>query len=94
MSKFFLFVIYFFQILEKKYVIRAPNRKTKKTYFIKNIDKFIIITIYQTNNKEFILKNGYFVFFKEVKGINELNEEKPKKIINVYGNSFSIEDDN
>ena len=33
-------------------------------------------------------------FFKELEWINELNYEKPKKIINVYGNSFSIEDDN
>ena len=85
---------FIFSDFGKKHVITDPNGKPKKTYFIKNIDKSGIITVDQTNREEFTLKNENFVIFKEVEGINELNDGKPKKIINVSGNSFSIEDDN
>ena len=56
-----------------------PNGKPKKTHFIKNTDKSGIIAVDQRNRKEFTLKNGYFVIFKDVERINELNDGKQKK---------------
>ena len=73
-----------------EHIISDPTGKEKNIYFIKNIDKSGIITIDNTNRETFTLKKGNYIRFKEVVGINELNDGKPRQIINVSKNSFSI----
>ena len=73
-----------------KHVITDPYGKEKKIYFIKNINKSGIITIDQRNGENFNLSTGKFVIFKEVEGINELNDRKPRKIKFISKNTFSL----
>lgn len=82
---------FIFSKFGEKHLINNYSGKDKKIYFIKNIDKNGIITIYQTNREQFTLKTGNFVKFKEIEGINELNDEKPRKIKYISKNSFMIE---
>ena len=63
-----------------RHIITDPSGKERQIYFIKNIDESGIITIDQRNGENFNLSNGDFVKFKEVVGINELNDGKPRKI--------------
>ena len=64
-----------------------------KTYLIKNISKkgefFIDKTI---SNKNFNIAKGNYVNFREIKGINELNNGKPRQIIKSTPISFFISD--
>lgn len=83
---------FIFSDFGKKHIITDQTGKEKKTYFIKSIDNSGIITIDQTNRDEFTLRTGNFVKFKEVEGIKELNDGKPRKIRYISKNSFSIED--
>ena len=83
---------FIFSDFGEKHLINDYTGKEKKIYFIKNIDKNGIITIDQTNREEFTLKTGNFVKFKEIEGINELNDEKPRKIKFISKNSFMLED--
>lgn len=82
---------FIFSDFGKKHIITDPTGKEKKTYFIKSIDKSGIITIDESNRDEFTLSTGNFVKFKEVKGIEELNDGKPRKITFLSRNSFSID---
>ena len=83
---------FIFSDFGEKHLINDYTGKEKKIYSIKNIDKNGIITIDQTNREEFTLKTGNFVKFKEIEGINELNDEKPRKIKFISKNSFMLED--
>ena len=74
------------------HIIKDPSGLERSIYFIKNIDKNGIITIDQRNRDIFNLTSGKLVKFKEVDGIPELNDEKPRKIKVISSNSFSIED--
>ena len=76
----------------EKHLITDPTGKDKKTYFIKNIEKSGKIIIDQTNREELQLRTGNYVRFKEVEGINELNDGKPRKIRYISKDCFSIED--
>jgi ubiquitin-activating enzyme E1 len=83
---------FIFSDFGKRHIITDPTGKEKKMYFIKSIDKSGIITIDQSNRDKLALKTGDFVKFKEVEGIDELNDGKPRKIRYISENSFSIED--
>ena len=83
---------FIFSDFGKKHIITDPTGNEKKIFFIKSIDKNGIITIDQTNNEEFNLRTGSFVKFKEVDGIEELNDGNPRKIHFISKNSFNIED--
>lgn len=76
----------------EKHIITDPYGKEKKIYFIKNIDKSGIITIDQRNGEKMDLSNGSFVKFKEVEGINEMNDGKPRKIKVISKKEFKLED--
>jgi len=82
---------FIFSDFGKKHIITDLTGKDKKTYFIKNIDKSGIFTIDQANRDEFTLSSGNFVQFKEVQGIEELNDGKPRKIKYISKNTFTIE---
>ena len=64
-----------------------------KTYLIKDISKngefFIDKTI---SNKNFNIAKGNYVNFREIKGINELNNGKLRQIIKSTQISFFISD--
>ncbi len=75
-----------------KHIITDPNGKERQLYFIKNIDQSGVITIDQRNGEKFSLSNDSFVKFKEVNGINELNDGKPRKIKYISKKSFKLEE--
>jgi len=74
------------------HIITDPNGKERQLYFIKNIEKSGIITIDQRNGENFSLSDDSFVKFKEVIGINELNDGKPRKIKFISKKSFKLEE--
>ena len=73
--------------------ITDKDREEKKTYLIKNISKngefFIDKTI---SNENFKIAKGNYVNFREIKGINELNNGKPRQIIKSTPIYFFISD--
>ena len=75
-----------------KHIITDPNGKERQLYFIKNIDQSGVITIDQRNGENFNLSNDSFVNFKEIDGINELNDGKPRKIKFISKKSFKLEE--
>ncbi len=83
---------YIFTDFGEKHLIIDPSGTQRKLYFIKNIDKSGIITIDQRNGEDFNLSNGSYVKFKEIEGINELNDEKPRKIKYLSKNSFKLDE--
>ena len=83
---------YIFSDFGDEHIIIDPSGKERKVYFIKNIDKSGLITIDQRNGENFELSKGELVKFKEIEGIEELNDGKPRKIKFNSINSFSIED--
>ena len=74
------------------HIITDPSGKEKKIYYIENIDKSGIINIDQRNRDVFSLSTGNFVKFREVEGINELNDGNPRKIKFISKKAFSLED--
>ena len=83
---------FIFSDFGKKHIITDSNGKERKSYFIKNVDKSGIFTIDQTNRDSFTLSTGNFVIFKEIQGIEDLNDGKPRKVNYISKNSFSIDD--
>ena len=75
------------------HIIKDKNGEERKKYFIQNINKNGDIFIDRSiNNKSFNINKGNYIIFKDVKGINELNDGKPRKIIKSTPISFNIED--
>jgi len=76
-----------------EHTISDKDGEEIKTYLIKNISKkgefFIDKTI---SNKNFNIAKGNYVNFREIKGINELNDGKPRQIIKSTPISFFISD--
>ena len=70
------------------HIINDMNGEKNLTYKIFNID------INQNNYEIFNLKKDDYVIFKEVKGLEELNDGIPRKIIKSSQNSFEIEKTN
>lgn len=75
-----------------RHIITDPSGKERNIFFIKNIDKSGVITIDQRNGENFSLSNSNYVKFKEVEGINELNDGKPRKIKIISKNAFTLEE--
>ena len=72
------------------HIIKDKNGEERKKYFIQNINKNGDIFIDRSiNNKNFNLNKGNYIIFNEVKGINELNDGKPRKIIKSTPISFN-----
>ena len=84
---------FIFDDFGKEYIITSPSSTDKKSYFIKSITKDGIIKIdNELERNNFSLKKGSYIIFKEVGGINELNDLHPRKIKYVLNNSFSIDE--
>ena len=66
---------FIFDDFGKEHIITSPSSTDKKSYFIKSITKDGIIKIdNELERNNFSLKKGSYIIFKEVGGINELND--------------------
>lgn len=84
---------FIFSDFGKKHIIYDKNGRKCKTYYCKNIEKgqkgFVSV---DTSLEYFDLFNGDYVIFKNVKGMEEINNTKPIKIFETTKNSFCIGD--
>ena len=80
-----------------KHCIYNENGKDNLVYNLSNIiqnnDKYEIY-IDLPVEQSFDLNDGSYVIFKNIKGLEELNSEKPKKITKLSNNLFTIENNN
>lgn len=85
---------YLFNDFGENFVINDINGEKTLNYHIFNIEekenKYLVYLDLQ-KNEIFDLKEGEFIIFKEVKGLEFLNDNIPKKISKVTNNSFEIE---
>ena len=76
------------------HIINNINGEENLKYNIYHIDKnenFYEIFLDLRDDNSFTLKDGDYVIFKEIKGLEELNDGVPRKIISYTNNSFTIE---
>ena len=75
------------------HIVTDKNGEEVKSYIIKTITNkgefFIDKTV---DNKNFNINKGNYVVFREVEGLNELNDEKPRLLTKVTPISFCISD--
>ena len=86
---------FIFDDFGKNHSVNNWNGNSPNSYFIKNIsnEKECLITIDDTNDSQ-LPNEGDFLFFKEIEGMEELNDGKPRKIKYLKTkNSFTIEED-
>ena len=77
-----------------KHTVKNINGEKNLKYNIHHIDKkesIYEIFLELRGDDSFSLKNGDYVIFKDVKGLEELNDDIPKKIISFTHDSFTIE---
>ena len=75
------------------HIIKDKNGEQSKKYFIQKISKNGEIFIDRSiNNNNFNIKNGKYVIFNEIKGINELNDGKPRLVTKSTPVYFKISD--
>jgi len=69
------------------------GEETKK-FLIKDItnENKSKVTIVEENDNPLCLDEGDFILFKNIKGMNELNDDKPRKIINIEKNVIYIDE--
>ena len=85
---------FLFNDLGDKHMVFNQNGLDNYSYNINYIikkEKVYEIYINQENGKYIELIDGDYVKFKEIKGFDELNDDEPKKIKIIDGNTFSIE---
>jgi len=74
-----------------EHIIYDKNGEKSKTYFIKKItNKGEIFIDKSISNNNFSIGKGEKVIFREIKGLDELNDGKPREIINSSPISFFI----
>ena len=76
------------------HIINDINGEENLKYNIYHIDKnenIYEIFLDLRDNNPFTLKDGDYVIFKKIKGLEELNDGVPRKIISYTNNSFTIE---
>ena len=86
---------FIFNDFGKKHLINNWNGNTSNYYYIKNISNSKECLIEIDNSNDILLPNEEeYVIFKEIEGMDELNDGKPRKIKNIISkNSFTIEED-
>ena len=85
---------YLFNDFGKNFTINDINGENNLNYHIFNIEEKgdnYLISLDLKKNEIFELKEGEYINFKEVKGLEFLNDNIPKKIQKVSNNSFEIE---
>lgn len=85
---------FIFSDFGKEHKIFDDNGKEPKKFLCKNISNSQkgIISLVNEFDTIFNLNNGDYVLFKNVKGMTELNDNKPRKINVIDENSFSIDE--
>lgn len=86
---------FIFNDFGKNHYINNWNGDSPNSYYIKNItkDKECLITIDDSNDLQ-LPNEGDFVVFKEIEGMIELNDGKPRKIKIIKSkNSFILDED-
>ena len=95
---------FIFNNFGKKFIIEEPNLNQKRTYYItsikwkkgenNNVFKQLIIEYENTNRDTPLLQKGDFITFKEIEGMEFLNQKETQKIFKVdneyNNNSFII----
>ena len=88
---------FIFSDFGKEFIIKDYNGLELKSYVIQNItnEKQGLITIDDSVgwNSKFTLNDEEMVIFTDIKGMEELNDGKPRKIIKKDDKSFYIEED-
>ena len=86
---------FIFSDFGNKHIIIDQNGIEPKKFLCKNITNSEkgFVTIEDEFDNPFNLDNDDYILFKNVKGMIELNDNKPRKITLVEDNIFSIEDD-
>ena len=88
---------FLFNDFGEKHRIYNENGKDNLVYNLSNIiknDNKYEIYIDLPFGESFDLNDGNYIIFKNIKGLEELNDEKPKKIPNLSNNFFTIENNN
>ena len=85
---------YIFNDFGENFIVNDINGEKNLNYHVFNIeekgDKYLIYLDLK-KNENFDLKEGEYIILKEVKGLEFLNDNIPKKIENVNKNSFEIQ---
>ena len=85
---------YLFNDFGENFIVNDINSEKNLNYHVFNIeekgDKYLIYLDLK-KNENFDLKEGEYIILKEVKGLEFLNDNIPKKIENVNKNSFEIQ---
>ena len=88
---------YLFNDFGENFIINDINGENNLKYHIFNIeekeDKYIIYLDLK-KNEVFDLKENDYIIFKEVKGLEFLNDNNPRKIEKIFENYFEIENNN
>lgn len=101
-KKYFIYTLnlgltgFLFNDFGENHPIYDSNGEKKLSYEIFNIEEkenSYEIYINIKDDKPFELHEGDYVTFKNVKGLESLNDLKPRKIINANNSSFEIEND-
>jgi len=85
---------FIFSDFGKKHIIYDQNGIESKKYLCKNItnSEKALITVVDEFDNPFNLDDNDYIIFKNVKGMTELNDNKPRKITLIDDNLFSIEE--
>ena len=86
---------FIFNDFGEDFIIFDSNGEEAKKYFIRNISNSspgIVVIDNSIDHRNIELGNGDFVTFKEVTGMNELNDTPPRPIKILSPTSFTIED--
>ena len=86
---------FIFDDFGEKHIINNWNGSESNHYYIKNITNEKECSITLDNSNDLVLPNeGDYVIFKEIEGMEELNDGKPRKIKNIKSKfSFVIDED-
>ena len=86
---------FIFSDFGKEHIIFDQNGIEPKRYLCQNISNNInaIITVVDEIDNPFNLETDDYIIFKNVKGMQELNDNKPRKIEVIDNNNFMINED-
>jgi ubiquitin-activating enzyme E1 len=75
------------------HIVRDPNGEANKNAIITSVTRGNPATVYTIDTKRHGFTEGDHVVFREVGGMKELNDSKPRKVLSVKPFSFTIEED-
>ena len=91
-----VFGLTFFSFVDfGEHIIKNSTFSESKKYYIKNITKgkTTNIIIHNEFDDDFELNDGDYVIIRDIKGMKQLLDGKKRKISNIEGNKFQIDED-